>query len=120
MSAREDMQRIVMRIDAKNRAVFVGSAAIVQSELTVGGPITGAPGQPVRSGALRASYIPEFVDDHTWQSTSGLPYAEGIENGVGPHGPIQIRSSVGGSHSIKLIRAGFPAIVAHVTREVGE
>jgi hypothetical protein len=117
MSARDDMQRIVVRIRAKDRAVFVGTAAEVQRSMTVGSEITGSPGQPVDTGALRASYIPEFIDDHTFQTSSGLPYAKPIEDGIGPHGPLTLRSSVGGFHSRKLTVAGIPAIVAHETRK---
>jgi hypothetical protein len=117
MSARSDMEGIVLRIAAKNRAVFVLVATIVQLELTMGGPITGAPGQPVDTGALRASYIAAFLDERTWQTSTNLPYARGIEDGVGPHGALTLRSNVGGFHSIKLIRVGFPAIVSYAMRE---
>lgn len=118
MSARDDMQRIVLTLEAKNRALFVGCAAEVQQSVTVGSERTAAPGQPVKTGALRASYTPEFIDDHTWQTSTNLPYARGIEEGVGPNGPITIRSSVGGSHSIALTKTNFDRIVAHVAAEV--
>lgn len=107
----------VARVETKNRAVFVDITTEVQRAVTVGSELTGSPGQPVRTGALRASYIPEFLDTHRWQTTTNLAYARGIEDGVGPHGPITLRSAVGGFHSIKLLRVGFPNIVAHVVAQ---
>jgi hypothetical protein len=113
------MGPVVMRLRTTSKELFVGVCAVVQAEGTVGGPISGSPGQPVETGALRASYIPEFIDAHTFEISSNLEYAEPIENGVGPHGPLILRSSVGGFHSWKTVRAGFPRIVEHVAGEVG-
>lgn len=118
MSARSDMERIVLRIEAKNRELFVAVCALVLASIAFGSEITGAPGQPVLTGALRASWILEFVSQTLARITTNLVYARGIEDGVGPYGPLTLRSSVGGFHSIELTRTGFPRIVAHVTRTV--
>lgn len=117
---RDRLNGVTMRIHARNRAVFVGVATEVQRSVVFGSEITGAPGQPVDTGALRASWIPEFISPTEWQTTTKLEYAEGIENGVGAHGPLTLRSAVGGFHSVALTRAGFGRIVEHVARDVAE
>jgi len=67
-----------------------------------GSAITGAKGQPVDEFQLLPSYHIERLGDRTSRIISYLPYAWGIEIGIGPHGPITLRSSVGGFHSIKI------------------
>ncbi len=106
------------KVRSDNEAVVAACGVIVQSEVTVGGPISSAPGQPVRSGALRLSFIPEFITPLHWRTSTNLPYAEAIENGVGPHGPLTLRSSVGGFRSVAHIAHNFDRIVEHATRSV--
>lgn len=119
MSARDDMQRVVIKVRTRSRALLDGCALAAHTEYKVGGPITGAPGQPVDKGALRNSIQLEKISDDAWQSSTTLPYATAIEDGVGPHGPLTLRSSVGGFHSRKLVVTGFQNIVTHVRSELG-
>jgi hypothetical protein len=101
---------------ARRRAIFVDAATEVQRSVTVGSEITGAPGQPVASGALRDSWIPEFLDANTWRTSTNLPYALPIEEGVGRFGPLTLRSAVGGFHSVALTIANFDRIVEQVRK----
>jgi hypothetical protein len=94
----------------------------VQESVTVGSPVTGAPGQPVDTGALKTSFIPERLSELEWQTTTNLEYATAIEEGVqAPYvrangtlvtpRPIVFRSAVGGAHSVALTRAAWPQVV---------
>ena len=83
-----------------------------------GSSITGAPGQPVDTGALRASFVDDFVSPTSWRIQTNIEYAPAIEDGIGAHGPITLRSKVGGHHSVKKTVAGWERIVDHVTRNV--
>ncbi len=105
------------RVETTSKRVFAGVCAEVQRSVVDGSEITNAPGQPVDTGRLKASWIGEFVSDHEFQLTSDVPYAEAIETNARG---AQLRSSVGGFHSLALTEAGFPAIVATVVaREAG-
>lgn len=83
------------------------------NEIKFGGPVTGAPGQPVQEGALRESFHASFPSDGVSTITSDSPYARPIERGIGKHGPLTLRSPVGGFGSIETVRANFDRIVAH-------
>ena len=102
----------------RQRGVFVGTMNELHRSVTEGSEITAAPGQPVDTGALKASWQETFPEEWVGQTATGLIYAPIIEDGVGPYGDIQLRSEVGGFHSVKLTRAGLQAVADHVTREV--
>lgn len=92
--------------------IFVGTATEALRSVVEGSELTGAPGQPVDTGALRASWHLDFSDaDHATISTN-LAYAEAIEEGVGPSGPLTLRSPVGGWHSVVQTAANLDRIVA--------
>lgn len=109
------------------RDVFVASTDEVQRSLTEGSQLTGAPGQPVQTGQLRGSFVPGSLGPWAWQSVTNLVYAPPIEEGIqqpydtlgsgGSSGklvtpkPMQLRSQVGGFHSVKLTRIAWPRIV---------
>jgi hypothetical protein len=129
MSFKSDLLGFSVKIQRMERDVFVGVTEEVHKSIVDGSPITGAMGQPVGQygpgynegrvgGALRASWTPAFVDRDTWQTTTHLNYAPGIEDGIGPHGPIELRSTRGGLHSVKTTRVGFSRIVEYVTAKV--
>lgn len=111
----DSVTRFVAKVDAKHQAAFVGIATEVHRSIVEGSEITGAPGQPVDTGALKASWVPEFLSDHEFQTTTKLDYAPIIEHNLRG---AQLRSSVGGFHSVAATIAGFDRIVAHAVAAV--
>lgn len=118
MSFAGDIGAWRQKVDRRMRDVFVASTVEVEQSVKEGSAVTGAPGQPVQTGHLKNSYTPAFEGPLTWAVTTNVEYAEPIEEGVGPHGPLTLRSEVGGFHSLKLTRAGWPRIVDHAVRQV--
>lgn len=108
--------------DQKNRErvrrVFVRASEEVLRSVQTGSELTGAPGQPVDTGNLRASWNLQFESESESLISTNVEYAQPIEEGVGPHGPLTLRSAVGGFHSVQLTAAGFDRIVDAVAREV--
>jgi hypothetical protein len=107
--------------------VRIGSANEAFRSVVHGSEITGAPGQPVGGnpafyprgyvgGTLLNSFQLEHGEDVSEISTN-IIYAPGIEDGVGPHGPITIRSEVGGTGSVSATVSAFDRIVDHVVAE---
>ena len=104
-------------VRANEREIFVRSVAEAHRSVQSGSELTGAPGQPVDTGHLRASWQLEWDIDAAYITTNAK-YARGIEDGVGPHGPLTLQSKVGGFHSRALTIAGWSRIVGYVTRQV--
>lgn len=81
-----------------------------------GSEITGAPGQPVKKNVLRPAWRHDVNPDGTGRvyvpaDSPAAVYAPFIEDGVHPvWGPLTLRSSVGGFHSVKLTKAGLGAL----------
>ena len=121
MSFGQDLRRFQEKVEFRTHEVFVETASEVHSGIQNGSPITGAPGQPVDTGNLKASWQLRFEDrDHAVIQTN-VAYAESIEDGISyAHGgaPLTLRSSVGGFHSVALTRAGIQRIVDAVTRRL--
>lgn len=93
---------------------FRGSAEDVQDSITNGSAVTGAPGQPIQSGQLVGSFIPQFLEKWIWETSTKVIYAPFIEEG----GYVQ-RSTVGGPHSVKLTRVGWERIVEANAKKYG-
>lgn len=120
MSFRDDIKRFVIKVQARPQTVLVGVATRAHRSITGNGspdPITGAPGQPVDTGFLRNSWQLEVRPGEAEISTNA-EYARAIEDGIGPFGPLTLRSKVGGFHSVRLTIAGASAIQADVLREL--
>jgi hypothetical protein len=108
-----------VKVFRMEREVFHGVTEEVQRSIVEGSELTGAVGQPVDTGALKASWTPQFVSPTEWRTTTHLAYAPGIEDGISSHGtPITFRSQVGGKHSLKQTRIGFPRIVDYIVSKV--
>lgn len=105
------IELFIGKIETLPDFVIDHAAEIALRSVRIGSAITGSPGQPVDTGALRDSFVIERVDRWTRQIMSPLIYAGMIEDGIGAHGPLILRSKVGGFHSIKLTAAGWPNIV---------
>jgi hypothetical protein len=115
----QSLQGFSVKITRMEREVFHGVTEEVQRSIVEGSELTGAPGQPVDTGALRASWTPQFVSDTEWRTTTHLKYAPGIEDGISSHGtPITFHSQVGGAHSVWQTRRGFSHIVDYVLKKV--
>lgn len=117
---RRQLARFNKVADAKLLNVFLLSVKEVQRSVVEGSAITGAPGQPVDTGNLRASWIDEFRGPLVWQLTTNVVYAPFIEDGANSRGPFTLRSEVGGFHSVKLTAAAWDRIVASAVATVGE
>lgn len=110
-----DLNRFVLNLRAKERAVFVNTASAVKGSIVDGSPLTGAPGQPVDTGTLKASWQLTFSGPSTAEVSTNTEYAPIIEYNVrGAH----LRSTVGGFHSVAMTVAGFERLVEAETRKV--
>lgn len=137
MSAEDDIRRRGVQLTAMAQEVFVGVVAELTRSIVEGSEITGAPGQPVgqygyvkRDGRLVA-YNPGQVGGtlkSSWQTVFESPtravigtkliYAQAIEDGVGPHGSLTLRSTVGGFHSVDHTIRGAQRVVDDVTKRL--
>lgn len=127
MSFADDMARFTAKVETSSKAVFVNVCAAAKDSITDGSPLTGAPGQPVDTGNLKASWQLEFTSPTSAEITTNVDYAEAVEDGVGPHGPraygrersgAKTGSVVGGSHSVKLTMAGLSRLVDDAVERV--
>lgn len=100
-------------VKTRFRRVFVGVTLECERSVKEGSTLTGAPGQPVDTGYLRASWIPEFLTRWTWVFFTNASYARDVENNV-----RNVRFRNHGPHSVKLTFAAFGQIVAAVARRV--
>lgn len=107
------------KVDARSQAFFTGVVDKTHESIQLGSVITGSPGQPVRRGTLRNSWIKSFASPTLAEITTNLVYAPDIEDGMRNGKPLVLRSQVGGFHSVALTRAGFDRIVAAQYEEMG-
>lgn len=120
-----------LELVAGSQAAFVRTVQLTRDSIVDGSAITASPGQPVGQygpgyqpgkvgGTLKASWQTEFLSPTEAIIATNVPYAQPIEDGIGPHGDLTLRSTVGGFHSVKQTVAGFPLIVEEAVREVTE
>jgi hypothetical protein len=135
MSFASDIKRFVVKVERRNRAVYVGIANAVHASIVRGSPITGAPGQPVDTGFLLGSWKLNIGKEQATVATN-VAYARVIEDnnraaydarGVLPDpekkkGPRRksIKSTVGGHHSVKTTIAGASLLQNAVLGELGD
>lgn len=120
-AAEEFANSIELQIGVMGRGaekIFELASNLAYRSVKVGSEITGSPGQPVDTGALRDSYTMIRPSRWTREIFSPLIYAPFIEAGIGPHGPLTLRSLVGGWHSLKLTVASWQRIVDLAARDV--
>lgn len=117
MSFSGDIKKFTKLIKQRNNDVFVGVAEEVHRSIQTGSEITGARGQPVDTGALRASWQMQIDGDTALVSTN-VVYAPQIEDGVRGDKKLKLRSKDGGFHSVKTTITGFDKIVDHVIKKV--
>lgn len=121
MSFGKDLRSFTVKVEERLKDTLVESTVLIHESIVEGSAITGAPGQPVDTGALKGSWQVTFPDELTGRVATGIAYAPGVEDGVGPHGPITLRSKVGGFHSAKLTVASWDKVLEEaVKRARGE
>jgi hypothetical protein len=118
MTFSDDLARITVKIDHVSKEVFARVVDKAHESIVNGSATTGAPGQPVDTGALRASWQKTYEDASHATIATNLVYAPAIEEGEGPHGELTLRSPVGGFHSVKLTQASMQQLVDEAVREV--
>jgi hypothetical protein len=103
------------------REVFPEAAVAALGSIVEGSTLTGAPGQPVDTGNLKGSWQLTFPSPTLARISTNVEYAEAVEDGVGPHGPVRYgKSGIGGSHSVKLTILGLQRLVdAEVAKKRG-
>lgn len=115
----DDVVRWTEKVEAKSREVFVNTVLAAHESIVQGSPVTGAPGQPVDTGLLKGSWQVD-IEGEVGTISTNVAYAPVIEDGIGPHGPLTLRSQVGGFHSVALTHAGFQRIVDDQVRKVAK
>lgn len=124
MSFGSDLRKFQRKVEQRAQAVRNGCVTEVARSLNEGSELTGAPGQPVAPDAppggrkLRGSFEEKIHSAALAEVSTTIPWAPDVEDGMKDGKPMQLRSDVGGFHSAKLTRAGFPRIVRHVMEEV--
>jgi len=118
----DDIRRFGLVVETRSTEVFAGIVSALQDSIQNGSVVTGSPGQPVDTGNLRASWHSTFETPTKAIVSTNVVYAPSIEDGVSyAHGgtPMQLRSEVGGFHSVALSVAGFDRLVAAVAEGAG-
>ena len=97
------------------RLTFLGSVQEAYKSVKYGSEVTGAPGQPVKTGRLRASWrMTGTARSGNMTIETDVPYAPIIEDN---RRNATLRSKVGGWHSVKITRLNYRLIVAKALRE---
>ena len=131
MSFADDLKRFAVKTQSKSNALFINVAKDVKASIVDGSAVTGAPGQPVDSGALKASWQLVFESKSAAMLSTNIAYAPVIEDNLrssfNPRGEQperkpgrkSIKSIVGGSHSVKLTVGAFDRLVESKLAELG-
>jgi hypothetical protein len=94
------------RIKKQTAEIFAGTVAHAFQSIVEGSPITGAPGQPVDTGNLRASWQTTFESPTVALISTNVEYAPYVEDNVN-----NVTFKNHGPHSIKLTVAGLQQVV---------
>lgn len=126
MTLSDDIAAFNNRLDKWSADVFEEVGRLAFESIVEGSEITGAPGQPVDTGILKASWTRVYLDKDTQLLSSGgeaAAYNYIIENGIRDIGSgrgnatgktqlrLTLRSPVGGFHSVALTVASFEQLV---------
>lgn len=121
MSAGDQLRRIGRKAPVVYDSVFTRLVDLAHESIQVGSPLTGAPGQQVDEGTLRASWQKFYPTPGTALIATDRPYAQQEEDGISyAHGgtPITQRSEVGGPGSRALTVAGMQRLADQAVRDV--
>ncbi len=116
MTFQTDIARFVTKIEHRQALIFFDVADALHNSIKEGDPTTGSPGQPVQESDLINSWQARHLEPFLFQTSPGMVYARGIEEGAredasGQLRQLTLRSDVGGFHSVKITRIGFPKLV---------
>lgn len=121
MSRAIGFQTKLRNFQRSSQAAVTSVRLIAQREIARsirrGSEITGAPGQPVQTGNLLASWVESRPSADVWEFSTPVEYAVWIEDGGNDISAFTLRSEVGGFHSVKLTQAAWPDIVAFARAE---
>jgi hypothetical protein len=133
MGFRDDIRAFTVEVGDLDKAIFVETAVLAHESIVEGSSITGAPGQPVDTGALKASWHLDFEESQA-NITTPLGYAPVIEDDlrssfdrsgdepVRPKSPgggtRHHKSTVGGHQSVTLTLAGIDRLIDEAGRRV--
>lgn len=118
MTFSSDIRRFVVKVQGRAPALLASIATKAHRSIVEGSAVTGSPGQPVDTGFLRNSWKLTFEPRYA-EIRTNVAYAPAIEDGHGRFGPLTLRSTVGGFHSVKLTIAGANALQAEALKELG-
>lgn len=111
-----DFDRVMRNLRKKTASFPSLLAEEVLVSIRDGSSVTGAPGQPRRSGRLIKSWKRDRRGT-LYRIYSRLFYAPLAEEGIGRTGkPAVHRSSVGGPHSVKMTRVGLQQLADNLAR----
>ena len=108
----KDLKNFVVTMDRDIRSTFADAATEAHESILVGSPVSGSEGTPVDTGVLRDSIHIEFTSPYTARISTNVAYAPAIEEGIGKHGALTLRSSVGGWHAWKRTIAAWDRFVS--------
>jgi hypothetical protein len=113
MSFSSDISNWSAKVQANGQKVFLNTASHAFESIVNGSSVTGAPGQPVDTGALRNSWQLTFPSPTEALIATNLDYAVHVEENVRGvtfhnHGP----------HSVRLTALGLNRIVEAETKKV--
>lgn len=118
---RQHNQRAIVEVGQMFGSVFTGIVEEATRSVVDGSEITGSEGQPVQTGALKASWQTVYESPSSAIIGTNVVYAPSIEDGVSyAHGgrPLTLRSEVGGFFSVRKTVAGIGAIKDAVVARV--
>lgn len=115
----EGLDRFVVKLENIGNGLLPAVAAAAHESVVNGSPVTGAPGQPVDTGNLRASWQLAFPSPEVAEITTKTVYAPHNEYGVTEDGrPYTQKSPVGGRHSVALTITNFDKLVEHEVKRL--
>lgn len=112
----KELQAFVSKARSQEGALYRRATVHAFDSIRYGSPVTGAPGQPVDTGELLASWELNPTGPRSATMISNVVHADIIEHN---RRGATLRSKVGGFHSVKLTRLGWRRIVTHELRQMG-
>lgn len=117
----DTVNRFAVTTKTRLQIVTEAAAAMVYTGIVFGSEVTGAPGQPVDSRALRESWSKKQLGPFDWLISTNSPYAQSNEDGIARPGggPYRLLSKEGGRWSVRLTVVGWPRIIDKMMRDLG-